>query len=150
MLGMREEIEVAVEFVCVELPGAIVADRCGVRLGIQEGKAVVQDVSGDTEEVTFRFSLRVREHPRTGRPNFLGPFAQGTPGERFVYLCWGERTDGEWDGFRRAKIPLKSLTWAQIDRTATTGLPLRATIRATDMKGRPATASLGPNQVRWG
>ena len=71
------------------------------------------------------------------------------PGERFVYLCWGERTDGEWDGFRRAKVHLKSLTWAQIDRAATTSLPIRATIRVSDAGGRPATASLGPDQVRW-
>jgi uncharacterized protein DUF5990 len=146
---MRKEIEVAFEFACTELPGAVVKDRRAVRLGIQEGRAVVQDVAGDMEEVTFRFSLRVREHPRNGRPNFLGPFAQGTPDGRFVYLCWGERADGEWDGFRRAKVHLKSLTWAQIDRSVATGLPIRATIRMSDAGGRPATASLGPDHVRW-
>ena len=42
---MRKETEVAVEFVCVELSGAVFEDRCCVRLGIQEGSAVVQDVS---------------------------------------------------------------------------------------------------------
>jgi hypothetical protein len=133
---------------CHNLPGLVCGERNQVRLGIQKGKDVIEDVSGDVESVTFNVPLRVEQQP-TGQPKFLGPFAQGTPQERFIYLCWGERKDSNWETFRRAKIHLKHFDWQTVEKSLTTGAPIEAFINMTDKKGEPLCASVKDDKIDW-
>jgi hypothetical protein len=146
---LADEVNVELEFTCTELPAIRPGDILDLRLGIQEGKVVVEDVPVDTGRAVFRFPLRVRRNAKTGRPNFLGPYAQGTPARRFVYLCWGERSQGSWRTTSRAKIYLDDLSWAQIDDAVQDGRPLQATIRMVDVRGRRIAASVAPEQIMW-
>lgn len=134
---------------CIELPGCEFKGRNKVRLGIQKGKEVIEDVLAEAEAVTFTCLLRVARDSDTGKPNFLGPYAQGTPQERFIYLCWGERKEGGWDGFGRAKIHLKEIDWSSVEQTIATGKPLEAVIKMTDKKGNPLCASVGQDNITW-
>jgi hypothetical protein len=138
-----------IELECIDLPGKAFEQYGELRLGIQEGKDVIDDVPGDSERAVFRFPLKVTAHKTSAQPNFLGAFAQGKPDERFIYLCWGERRDGLWHGVRRAKIHLKYLTWDVIDAALQNDWPLRATIAMTDAKGAPLCASVRAEHIRW-
>jgi len=125
---------------CRDLPGTTFDGRTAVRLGVQRGpREVVDDVPATGNEITFRVPLRVRPGH-----DFGGPFVQGRPGERFVYLCWGERgEDGAWDGFRRAKLSLS-------DVPAVPDTVVEARLRLTDAKGGPECGTLRGAAIEWG
>ena len=97
--------------------GHLVDPPAGVDYGIQHGGGTdyetrfVQQRTRD--DVMFEFPLSVKDNRKDGRPNFLGPFAQGPPAERFVYVDVGTyagQRDTEWS--RRMKVPLHDVTWA--------------------------------------
>ncbi len=139
---MANESPVKVVFHCVDLPDANWDGHREICLGVQCGKQVVQAVKLPIETATFELEFRVDLSGE--RPNFLGPFAQGTPQERFAYLCWGHFHGPAWIGFRRAKIPLGGLTHEQLS-----GGEVRATISCTDAKGGPVCATLKGEFVQW-
>jgi len=146
---MRAEQTVAFRFVCVDMPGTTFQEHTDLRLGIQEKREVIHDVPADTEGASFAFSLRVREQSDSGDPNFLGAHAQGSPRDRFVYLCWGTRADGIWHPLRRAKIPLYHITWEQVNAALNAEQPITATIRMTNARGEPVAASVQPDAIAW-
>ena len=146
-MSNRHEIKVLIH--CRDLPGSKFQERTRVRLGIQKGTDVIEDVPGDVESVTFTVPLRVTRNSASGRPNFLGPFAHGTPCERFIYLCWGERRGGNWDGFRRAKLHLSQLSWESIEKAIEDGSAIEAVVNVTDAKGGPLCASVREDKIEW-
>jgi hypothetical protein len=90
------------------------------------------------------FDLSVTARMKNGKPNLLGPFAQGTPDARFFYICVGqvdEPSEPLWTG--RIKVPLTaihvSLVAAVSGKSATR---LEASFAATGPKGRPVLASV--------
>lgn len=138
-MAKQDDGELTLLLRCRDLPGTTFDGRTAVRLGIQKGpREVVNDVLAAGEEVTFRVPLRLRPGGDVG-----GPFVQGGPGGRFVYLCWGERgEDGAWDGLRRAKLPLTGVTLAP------SGI-VEARLRLTDAKGGPECGTLRGAAVEW-
>ena len=59
----REEITINIH--CENLQGKDFEGREAVRLGIQKGKDVIDDVSGDSGRVTFRIPLQVERSSNT-------------------------------------------------------------------------------------
>lgn len=135
------------------LPGATVAGRTHVRLGIQNGvngEDVEQDVPGDAETARFTAEIRVKRNAKDGRPMFSGPYVFGRSKEQFLYLSWGERGEGgRWEMFARIKIPLYSLGWDQIMKAVDTGQPLEVTVNLMNSNGKPVSGSLKDHQMRW-
>jgi hypothetical protein len=116
----------------------------GVAFAVQRGRDdLLPPTRATAAEVSFDFTVRVAPSSTGGAPNFLGPFAQGTPGDRFVYVNSGQRAgdaDSCWD--RRAKVRLAGITWELIDRVAPeTGSVLEARIVGTSGDGGPVCAS---------
>jgi len=145
---MPEESVVRVEIHGTKMPGARFMDKSAVRVGIQKDREVVDDIPGDSEMVVFNVSLRV-VRLEDGGFDFRGPHVFGTRGDRFLYLCWGERKDGTWEGFRRAKIKLGHVppeTWVG---AINDGLPVVGRLELTDAKGGPKCASLKSDEVMW-
>lgn len=134
---------------CHTMPGATFDCYRDVRLSIQRGKDIDQEVPGDTPEATFSFDLRVEPHKTTGAPNFLGPYAQGPAEERFVYLVWRAKQGYVLAQFRRAKVHLSSITWEQIKKAEETGKPLRISLSMTGSKGDPRCASIKTTAADW-
>ena len=141
--------EVTLQIHCRDLPGTTFGEHTAVRLGTQRGQVVVDDVPANTAgEVTFTLPLSVRPRPATEELDFGGPFVHGKPGERFLYLCWGQRgADGTWYGFRRAKIPLALLDRGRLLNALHTTRPLSLAIRMTDAKGGPICGSLKSKDI---
>jgi Family of unknown function (DUF5990) len=143
------EYTIPLEIICRELPDPRWGGYAAIRLGIQKKTAIDQAVLLPQETAIFHGSLRVRQDPATGKPNFLGEFAHGTPKERFIYLCWEQLSNGQWVGFRRAKLPLGSVDWSLVESLNQSGLPLRGIVTVTDARQAPICASLKPTHLRW-
>lgn len=143
---------------CTELPGHAFTEAQNpvgprkepIYLGIQRGDEVVEMVSADKSEATFIAEFRIGTKA-DGAPNFLGPYAQGTPQDRFFYLSWlVEKSPGHLQTFRRLKIRLGHLGWQEIRKSVKTESPLEVTLRLTDAKGGPLCATPPSTHIRWG
>lgn len=137
---MRQQREITLRIYCHDLPGGHFHEKTAVRLGIQKGREVIDDVPADAETVTFTATFQVGDL-KTGQPNFLGPYAHGKPESRFLYLSWGERKN-EWEMFGRAKVPLAHLDWDRLDKFWRTGEPILLSVSMTDARGRPVCGTV--------
>jgi hypothetical protein len=128
-----------------ELALRIVVERppAGVDYALQRGHGkdyeTVDKQRASGSDLRFDFTVGVK--PGRGVPVLLGPFVQGTPAERFVYLDIGTyagQTDTPWS--RRLKVPLRGITRALID----SGAVLEARVRGTAADGSPCCATPKP------
>jgi hypothetical protein len=120
----------------------------GVAFGLQKGGGsnfeVTQKQRSTTGDLEFEFSARVKEG-KSGEPVFLGPFVQGPPHERFVYLDIGTyagQTDTPWS--RRLKIPLRGITWDEVKRVSRGKSILETRVPGRAKDGSPSCATVKP------
>jgi Family of unknown function (DUF5990) len=114
-------------------------DRANVHVGVQRGTSVIDLVPGDAQLAIFEFEVEVKG------ARFTGPFVHGQRGERFLYLSWGEVSDGgEFTMFRRAKLQLDSLNAGTID-----GTTIEGRLSMSDASGGPIGASVRPPALTW-
>jgi hypothetical protein len=140
------EIEIAIEIVCTEMPGAGVS---GLHLGIQREKAVTEIASADSKRIVFKPTLRVRRNA-DGSANFLGPYAQGPKDERFIYLNWAATNGKVLTALvGRVKLHLSHLKWEAVAKAAERGKPIRVKLALTNAKGNPVMASVRPDVAKW-
>ena len=150
-------MELKIKVICEDLPGTRFTDspdgqsvaRQNIHLGIQRRGDVVEAVPADRKRIVFEPSFRVS--PLSGgKTNFLGPYAKGTPAERFFYLSWLEKDEeGNLTMFRRAKIHLSHLPWSWIEESLRSGKPLSVTLSLTDKCGGPRCGSIRGEDARW-
>ena len=120
-----------------------------VLIGLQHGEAPEALVPVDTANVVFELRFRVAQLPN-GAANFLGPYAKGTPAQRFFYLVWVVRDPaGNLTTFGRTKVSLSHLTWPQVEAAAHAGRPLTVTLSLMDARGKPRLATLKAEDMRW-
>ena len=102
---------------------------------------LVPPTEASTERLVFDFSIQADRAPDGGL-RLLGPGVQGPPTARFFYLNSGSYAD-RVDHFygRRAKTPLKDLTWAHIEALKP-GQRLEARIAGKAKDGGPACATV--------
>ncbi|GAB3948836.1 hypothetical protein GCM10028805_24130 [Spirosoma harenae] len=89
----------------------------GVDFGLQKGSGhhyeTVQKQRSQSQDLRFDFTVRVKGDPDNDvYPTLLGPFVQGNPSARFVYIDVGSyagQPDSKWSG--RMKIPLPKISW---------------------------------------
>jgi len=139
----KKEAEVRLRIVLVAPPAC-------VDFGIQEGKGsdyktIYKQRSKDTD-LTFEFSVTVKDNRDDGLPNFLGPLAQGPTTGRFIYIDIG-KSAGQFDSCweRRIKVPLGGITWDMIEK-ASTKLVLEARLPGTGKDGGPSCATVKPTE----
>ena len=117
-----------------------------LEIALQRGKAdkaqLIMPTGKSADAVAFDLDIRVGGRLDDGRPRLLGPFVQGPPEARFVYLSVGRyagQADSPWAG--RVKVPLDAIQW---DRLAelTPGYRLTARVPGQSNKGGPALASV--------
>ena len=137
--------EISVKMICRDLP-----KEPSLFLGIQDGKEVSDLRPVGAKAITFEAPFRLATRKKDGGPNFLGPYAQGTPAQRFLYLNWGRRQDdGSYDYFSRAKVHLSHISWGDIERAHNSGTPLTAELTMTDDRGNPICATVDSNHITW-
>ena len=120
----------------------------GVDYGLQKGGGndfeVTQKQRSKTGDLQFEFSARVKEG-KDGSPVFLGPYVQGPPQERFVYLDIGTyagQNGTPWS--RRLKIPLRGITWDLVKQSSKPSQVLETHVPGTGKDGSPSCATVKP------
>jgi hypothetical protein len=112
-----------------------------IHVGIQVGKQPRELVRGDAESSSWTIPIEVVA--RDDGLDFRGPAVHGRPGDRFVYLTWGDvGDDGSFAMFRRAKLML-----ADLAPLAATTDKVIARVDLTDECGGPQCARLKPPKL---
>jgi hypothetical protein len=102
---------------------------------------------GDAAAATWE--LAATATPGPAGADVRGPYIQGRPGGRFIYLSWGTVDEaGTFTMFRRAKLRLDAVS-PQVLRGAQEQGCLVARVILTDPKGNPTCASVGPPFIEW-
>ena len=84
-----------------------------------------------------------------GETDLKGPYIQGPPGGRFIYLNWGTvDAPGTFAMFRRAKLRLDAVPPEVLRDARQQGFRV-ARVTMTDPRGNPVCASLGPPFIEW-
>jgi hypothetical protein len=117
---------------------------------VQRGRGDLTPAAAATRaRLTFEVPVRVRRQPG-GAPNFLGPYAQGPPQSRFVYVNSGTyagQSDSCWS--RRAKVPLTAITWALVERAIASSGVLEVEFPGTGRDGGPTCATVKLAADAW-
>ena len=139
----------AVRIEGVNLPGRVFCEHQHVHVGVQCRQEPVVLVPGDADAATFDFTVDILP-AAAGGWDYRGPYVHGKPGERFLYLTWGDHPPGGgFAMFRRAKLHLSPLDAGLIERAATPGHRLVARLALTDARGGPRCASVRPPDLTW-
>lgn len=130
------------------LPLRIVVEQPlpGVALALQRGASAKATLVGpahvSTDAHVFDFEVTLDGSNAAGGPRLLGPFVQGPPTARFVYITIGAsagQIGSPWQ--RRAKVPLGAIDRELIEALAP-GERLTAHIAGTARDGSPACATV--------
>ncbi len=97
------------------------APPIGVLFALQKGSGndfePIQKQQSQGEPLHFEAVFKVKgDLSKESWPVLLGPFAQGPAAERFLYLDIGAiagQIGSDWR--RRLKVPLKGITWEQVE-----------------------------------
>ena len=125
----------------------------GVTFAIQRGKnELLPPARSRDASLIFELSVRVSERKGGGSPNVLGPYAQGKPDDRFIYLNSGTMAGQPDSCFtRRAKIKTAGITWKLVEQALADKAVVEAQIEGTARDGGPCCATvplLGDWKVR--
>ena len=104
-------------------------------------------VPGDATFATW--TLDCTAVPSPSGVDFRGPYIQGPPGGRFIYLSWGTVDDANvFKLFRRAKLWFDAIPTSVIDSALESGV-LVGRLGLTDRKGNPVCAAVRPPVIEW-
>jgi len=119
----------------------------GVEYGIQKGKGInyetIQKQVPSSGALTFEINVDVKFDEKNN-PVFIGPFAQGPPQERFIYVDIGTsagQKNTHWS--RRLKIPLSGISKNLIERASTNSI-LITKVPGIGKDGGPNCATVKP------
>ncbi|WP_405819510.1 DUF5990 family protein [Streptomyces sp. NBC_01390] len=102
---------------------------------------------GDAASADWTLECTTAASP--GGTDVKGPYVQGRPGGRFVYLTWGTVEDsGTFTMFRRAKLMLDAVPTEVLEAATLTGL-LVGRLGLTDARGGPLCARVVPPRITW-
>jgi len=137
------------------LPLRIVVEQpvAGVALALQRGASgkatLVGPAHGSTDALVFELDVTLDGSTAAGGPRLVGPFVQGPPTARFVYLTIGAsagQIGSPWQ--RRAKVPLGAIDWQAIEALSP-GERLTAHFNGTARDGSPACATVPILSPGW-
>ena len=102
---------------------------------------------GDAASATW--TLECTATPTATGHDLRGPYIQGRPAGRFIYLTWGTvDAPGTFTMFRRAKLMLDAVPPATTTAALRTGT-LLARLPLTDRCGRPLCGAVRPPLIEW-
>lgn len=128
-------------------PGGYTNIHVGVQRRAKPGELLGM-VPGDAPEASWTLDAVVTSVPGTAA-DVKGPYIQGPPGGRFIYLSWGTvDRPGEFALFRRAKLWLEAVPPGVLRDAAERGV-LVGRLGLTDVKGHPLCASVRPPLIEW-
>ena len=133
-----------------DLPGRATRNHADVHIGVQRrGKAEWLDPQpGDATSVRWELACSASQHPN-GALDALGPYVQGGPSARFVYLSWLDLDQaGEFVMFARIKLMFDAIP-PEVAAATITADRLVGRLSLTDSMGRLVVASVRPPRIAW-
>jgi ankyrin repeat protein len=131
-------------------PGDNFGGARNVHVGVQRRdrrNELLRLTPGDAPSAYWTFEATAA--PAAGGIDIKGPYIQGRPGARFIYLSWGTVDhDGAFTMFRRAKLCLDAVEPATLDAALRYG-SLIASLKLADANGHPLCAAVRPPLIRW-
>jgi uncharacterized protein DUF5990 len=113
-------------------------DRPGELLGL---------VPGDAFSATWTMDCQAVSSPNG--VDIKGPYINGRPGGRFIYLSWGTLDEAKsFTLFRRAKLRFDAIPPNVVESAVQRGL-LVGRLGLTDPKGNPLCATVRPPAIDW-
>ena len=104
-------------------------------------------VPGDAPSATWNMDCAAV--PTATGVDLRGPYIQGPPRDRFIYLSCGTVDDAHrFTLCRRAKLWLDAIPPEVIERASRMGL-LVGRLGLTDVKGNPLCAAVRPPMIEW-
>lgn len=136
----------------VQLILVVVAPPSGVAFAVQRGRdQLLQPYASTAELISFAITLNLGPALADGAFNFQGPYAQGTPADRFVYVNSGVRAgqaDTRWE--RRAKIKMAGIPRELVDAAADdSNRAIEARFPGTARDGGPVCATVQHDAITW-
>jgi Family of unknown function (DUF5990)/Ankyrin repeats (3 copies)/Ankyrin repeat len=102
---------------------------------------------GDAPSAAWTFQATTV--PADAGIDLQGPYVQGRPGSRFIYLSWGAvDANGAFTPFRRVKLMLDTVDAATLDAARRYGR-LIGRLKLTDANGPPLAANVRPPLINW-
>jgi hypothetical protein len=149
---MMKSNQVTAKEMSVWLRVVLAAPPVGVDFGIQEGKGndykTILKQRSNVSALTFEFMMTVKNNKADGKPNFVGPIAQGPSTARFVYIDIGRlagQAGSVWE--RRIKVPLEGITSEMIQKAISDPkLLIETQLPGTGKDGGPSCATVVPKQ----
>lgn len=120
----------------------------GVDFALQKGHGstyeTIQKQRSTGADLRFEFNATLRT-AKDGTPDFAGPFVQGPPNGRFVYIdigtCAGQ-LDSKWS--RRLKIPLAGISLPATKGAGADRITMITSVPGTGKDGGPNCATVKP------
>jgi hypothetical protein len=130
----------------------ITAPPPGVVFAVQSGRdGLLPPYASTAVSLSFAFTLSLGSPLPDGSFNFRGPFAQGTPADRFVYVNSGTyagQVGCRWE--RRAKIKLAGIPRHLVETAAgDSNSAIEGHIHGTAKDGGPVCATVAPLSINW-
>lgn len=101
---------------------------------------------GDAPSATW--TLPCTAKPGDTGVDVTGPYIQGPPGGRFIYLSWVHGDEEEFRLFRRAKLWFDGVPPDVLDDAVSGGV-LVGRLGLTDAKGHPTCTAGRPPSIEW-
>ncbi|MFJ3903753.1 DUF5990 family protein [Streptomyces sp. NPDC090025] len=134
---------------CAPAPGY--PGHTGIHVAVQRRARPAELLApqpGDAPSAAWTLDCVVTE-TATGGHDIKGPYVQGGPGGRFVYLSWvSVGQDGTATMFRRAKLMLDAVPERTVRAAVGSGV-LLGRLGLTDVKGQPLCAAVRPPRIDW-
>ena len=136
----------------LELKFRIVLEKppAGVDFALQKGKGsdyeIIQKQRSGTRDLIFEFTASAKPGSNGAAPNLLGPFVQGPPDSRFIYIgigAYAGQRGTDWN--RRLKVPLTGITSQIVKQAANDPRAVLEThVPGTGKDGGPNCATVKP------
>jgi hypothetical protein len=141
----RDPSGIQIRIVASGLPG-----RRDIHVGVQRGNDrgdLLGLHPGDAAAAIWTFPATTV--PAPAGLDLTGPYIQGRPGGRFIYLSWGTVDDtGAFTMVKRAKLMLDAVDPATLQTARRYGR-LIARLKLTDASGNPLCAAIRPPLIEW-
>jgi hypothetical protein len=132
-----------------DLPGRHSGSHRDVHVGVQrrgDSADVLDPVPADVAAASWQFEATVSA--TDAGIDVRGPYLQGRPGDRFIYLSWGTFVDGTFTMFGRSKLLLSGVDPDTLGAAVTSGL-LVGRVGLVDERGRLRLAAVKPPAIVW-
>lgn len=139
-----------IRILATHLPGSTCPGYRGIHVGVQRKRrpTEIMGLTSAGADAAMWTLNDCKALPGADGIDITGPYIEGRPGGRFIYLSWNTVDGDELTMFRRAKLWLDGAGEETLKQGVVKGV-LTARLALTDAKGMPLCAAVRPPLISW-